>query len=315
MPKFNTISNKVLLENVFDRIEKEAQQAAIDEAKAEAEARSRLRSSEYIVERKVAHSVNTNRLNSFIESVNHALLGECVYHVYRKAIRESLAEQPNITAMMRAMVGDFIKEDYASIISKMRNGSNVLSEMYNLITSTKKKILEAAEFDKTDPSTYRIGKDVKDDFFSKLETMDDDSITTAIRARVSDAVSDFETANKKDHDDIVDIIAQTNDKIEALGPKPNEAVKESYERISKGKIAKVRNRKKTVFESMVTAMCESTLKDDQLKEEFMEGTRLNIPKIVDRIETMYTFIETVNTMRLYPIDKAYVESLINSLKG
>ena len=56
------------------------------------------------------------------------------------------------------------------------------------------------------------------------------------------------------------------------------------------------------------------MKDDQLKEEFTEGAKLNIPKIVDRIETMYTFIETVNTMQLYPVDEEYMQNLIESLR-
>ena len=42
---------------------------------------------------------------------------------------------------------------------------------------------------------------------------------------------------------------------------------------------------------MVSAMCESVMKHDELKEEFMEGSQLNVGKIVNRIQLMYTFLE------------------------
>ena len=313
MNAFKPISNRVIIENAIDSLNKINEEAIAAEKKAELEHQKAFRENEEIQTLMGRKQMRLNRFNTFSESVTHALLSECIYYVYSKSMRESLMEQENITGMMRAMVGDFIKEDAADILYKMRTKTATLSEMYNLITETKKKILEADGFDRDDPSTYRIDAMAKDEFFDKLDHMDTDSITNAIRERVTAAVDDFLIANKQDHDRIMTALQMTKDKLEEVSKEPEE-VKESYQQLSKRVIGKIRNRKKGVFESMVTAMSESVLKNDQLKEEFTEGAKLNMGKIVDRIETMYTFIETVNTMKLYPIDEEYMQNLIEGLR-
>ena len=311
MKVFKPISNKVLVEGAIDtynkRIEMEAQ-ARKDEDIARSKA---FKESEAFVVKQGSRFAAQKRFASYSESVTHALLSECIYHVFKNSMRKELLEQENVTAMMRAMVGEFVKEDSADILYKMRNKTATLSEMYNLITSTKKTILE--NVDQFDPSSFRIDREVKDNFFEKLDLMDTESIENAIRERVTNAVDDFMTANKQDHDRIMGALQMTKDKLEEVKNEPEE-VKESYQRISKQYIGKVRNRKKSVFESMVSAMCESVMKDDVLKEQYSEGAKLNIGKIVDRIETMYTFIECVNTMKLYDVDEAYMKSVIDSLR-
>lgn len=313
MRAFKPISNKVLIENAIDSFNRELQEAADRDAAEERARMQQFKESENIAMLRGRRNSGLTRFNSFSESVSHALLTECIYYVYRKSMRESLLEQENITAMMRAMVGDFIKEDAADILYKMRTKSATLSEMYNLINTTKKKILEADGFDRMDPSTYRIDPVVKDEFFEKLDNMDTESISNAIRDRVANAVDDFMINNKKDHDRILSVVQMTKDKLDSVQSEPEE-VKESYEYMSKRAISKIRNRKKGIFESMVMAMCESVMKDDQLKEEFAEGAKLNIPKIIDRIETMYTFIESVNTMNLYDVNEEYMQSVIEGLR-
>lgn len=302
-------TNKAIVEGAIDAFNKKLEQdnaADIDRMRS-------FKESENAINTMARHQNAQRRFISFSESVTHALLSECIYHVYSKAMRESLMEQANIPAMMRAMVGDFIKEDADDILRRMRNKTATLSEMYNLITETKDSVLKHEGFDRMDPSTFRIAKDTKDEFFDRLDNMDTQSITDAIRDRVSHAVEDFMLANSRDHDRIMTALQMTKDKLEEVKDAPEE-VKESYQYQSKRFIGKIRNRKKGVFESMVTAMCESVMKDDQLKEEFTEGAKLNIPKIVDRIETMYTFIETVNTMKLYPVDEEYMTNLIEGLR-
>ena len=313
MMAFKPISNKVIVENAIDSMNNriDAENKAIENEKFARE--QAFKESEQIVVMRNSRQAGVTRFNSFTESVTHALLSECIYYVFSKAMRPELLQESGVTAMMRAMVGDFIKEDAADILYKMRTKSAVLSEMYNLITETKKKILEADGFNRYDPSTYRISKTTRDDFFDRLDDMDTQSITDAIRDRVSHSVEDFMLANSKDHERIMTALQMTKDKLEEVKDQPKE-VTEAYEQQSKRVIAKIRNRKKGVFESMVTAMCESVMKDDQLKEEFTEGAKLNIPKIAGRIETMYTFIETVNTMQLYPIDEEYMQNLIESLR-
>lgn len=314
MRSYKPFSNKLVIESAIDTYNRQIDEAVNTSQRDEDIARSQqIKEAEnYYSIRERQHNT-MNRFNTFSESLTHALLGECVYHVFAKSIRQELLEQENITGMMRAMVGDFIKEDSSDIMYAMRTKTATLSEMYNLIQNTKKKILEGSMFDKNDPTTYRIDQEVKDEFFERLDYMDTESICSAIRDRVAGAVDEFMESNKKDHDRIIGAIELTKEKLEEKKDEPEE-IKESYQQISKQYIGKVRNRKKGVFESMVMAMSESVMKDDQLREEFAEGAKLNIPKIIDRIETMYTFIECVNTMQLYPVDEAYMQNIIEGLR-
>ena len=255
-----------------------------------------------------------NRFQSYSESLTNSLIGECVYHVFAKAMDERIMKESNVTGMMRAMVSDFLKEDAASILSSMRSKTAYLSEMYELISNTKKAIIESEGFDKKDPSTFHVNPDVQQDFFNKLDGLDDEAITDSIRAKVTDAIEDFMLSNKKDHEAIKDALENCEKKIHD-NPDASEVVKESYQQICKRKITDIRNRPKSVLESMVSAMCESVIKNDELKNEFMVEGKLDMPKIVDRIQMMYTFIETVNTMNLYKIDEAYISDLIQALRG
>ena len=311
---FKPVSNKLVIESAIDSFNKsmEAQQEAARQQKAE-ETRA-FKENECIVQRINNRNANRIKFNSFMESVTAALLGESIYYVFSKAIDPVLKEQANVTGIMRAMVGDFIKEDANSILSSMRTKNVTLSEMYNLITSTRskiKKMVEDAGID--DPSAYRIDTGTRDEFFDQLDKMDTSEIADAIRERVTDSMNEFIEKNKQDHDAIMNCLQVTKDKIDSV-PDATEEVKESYQVLSRRKIAKIRNRKKGVFESMVEAMCESCMKNQELSEEFTENGKLNVPKIVDRMQVMYTFIETVNTMNLYKVDEAYMQNLIESLR-
>lgn len=306
------VSNKLIIESAIDSYNKnlEAQQEAAKQQQVEA--KRAFRENECIVQRINNPRERQAKYNSFKESVTAALLGESIYYVFSKAMDKTLMEQTNVTGIMRAMVGDFIKEDANSILSSMRTKNVTLSEMYNLITSTQAKLFgEGGTVVKDDISSYRIGPEIKSAFFDQLDNMDISEIEDAIRERVSDSMNEFIEKNKQDHDAIMNCLQATKDKMDTT---KDETVKESYQALSRRKIAKIRNRKKGVFESMVDAMCESVMKNDELKEEFTESGKLNVPKIVDRIQIMYTFIETVNTMNLYKVDEAYMQDLIESLR-
>jgi hypothetical protein len=287
----------------FEIAEREKRQQKLAEKKAFKEA-------ENLYSMKAAALEKKARITSWSESVTTALLGDTIYHVFKNAMNESLLQQPNVTGMMRAMVSDLITEDANEILAKMRRKTPVLCEMYNLITDTRKKILESAAGEE---HTFYIKQDLQDDFYSQLDSMDTSEIEDSIRERVSDAVNTFLDDNREDHDKIMEVLALTKAKVDEHEKEPEE-VKESFQQMSRRAIAKIRDRRKGVFESMVTAMCESVLKHDNLKEEFCEGANLNIPKIVDRMQVMYTFIETVNTMQLYKIDEAYMQDLIDNLR-
>lgn len=304
------ISNKLVVESAIKDYESRVASIDAENKRRSTEARKLMKEQEIHTLAMSKTYANQKRYTSFSESLSAVLLGEALYHIMENSVPEDLLEAEGSKTVMRVMVSDFVTEDAAVILRRMGH-SAILSDIYEAVTSTKKKILES--IDKNDPASYSIAPEIKDEFFDKLDNMETDSITNAIRDRVAGEVNDFIDANRQDHEQILSILQMTKDKLEEKEKAP-EDVKESYTNMSRRAIAKVRTRKKSIFESMVSAMCESVMKHDELKEEFMEGSRLNVSKIVNRVQLMYTFLEAVNSMKLYPIDETYMTDLIESIR-
>ena len=253
-----------------------------------------------------------NRYRSFVETVKSSLLVECFYNILEHSVDPSERDLTN-TSIMRAMISQYVTENgYDNILSKMRTGSVSLSEMHNIITNTSKKILESV--DKNDPNTFSITPEMKDEFYKSLNYSDSDSISDAIKDRVSTAMNDFITANAQDHENIENALKKAQEKIEAT-PEDKKELRESYEIQAKRATSEIRNSSKNVLHSMISAMCESVLKNQNDNEEFMTEGHLNIDKIVSRTKIMYTFIEMLNTARIDKVDEAFIESVIKDLKG
>lgn len=306
------VSNKLLVESAINDYNDKINFIEAENKKREIESRKIMKEQELVVQSIGKKDIARRRYTSFSESLNGVLLGEAIYHIFEHTIPEELLDKPGSKTVMRVMVSDFVTEDAASIIRKMGR-SPILSDIYNIVTSTKKKILESIADTKDDPSTFRIAPEIKDEFFDKLDNMETDSITNAIRDRVAGEVNEFIDANKRDHEQILNILQLTKDKLDEKKDS-SEEVQESYTNMSRRAITKVRNRKKSVFEAMVSAMCESVMHNDELKEEFTEYSNLNIGKIVDRVQLMYTFLETVSSLNLYKIDENYMMDLIESMR-
>ena len=253
-----------------------------------------------------------NRYRSFVETVKNSLVVECLYNIFEHAVQENQKDLTN-TAIMRAMVSQYVKENgYDNILEKMKSGSVALSEMHNMITDHAKKIIESV--DKEDPNTFVITPKMKDEFFKSLDYSDSQAISDAIKDRVSTAMDDFVTANTKDHEDISSALQQAQDKIDKV-PEDDKELQESYQIQAKRKISEIRNSSKGVLHSMISAMCESVLKDQDQYSEFMREGHLDIDKIVTRTSLMYTFMEMLNTARIEKVDAAFIESVISDLKG
>ncbi len=253
-----------------------------------------------------------NRYRSFVETVKSSLLVECLYNILEHAVEPSKRDLTN-TSIMRAMVSQYVFENgYDNILSRMKTGSVALSEMHNIITNTSTKILESV--DKNDPNTFSITPEMKDEFYKSLNYSDSEAISDAIKDRVSVAMDDFITANTKDHENIEAALKKAQEKIEAT-PEDKKELRESYEIQAKRESFKIRNSSKNVLHSMISAMCENVLKNQNENEEFMTEGHLDIDKIVSRTTLMYTFMEMLNTSRIENVNETFIENVIKDLKG
>lgn len=312
---YRPISNKVFVEamigNYENSLKKEKERNELEEINRQ----RRLNETSRIYEAMYARDQVASRRHSFIESVKANLLTEAIYKIMSESVREDLRDIPSTDSISRCLISNFLSEnDINSILRKMRTGSVVLSEIYNLIEEHTQFILE--ECDKEE--SLCITQDMKDNFYNALDYTDAESVSEKIRERVADAIADFVDTNAKEHNEINDTLSAAAEKIENISStgdeEKDESVAESYNMIARSKINDIRNRRKNVFHSLVTTMAEQVIRNKDMQNEFMSEGKLNMPKIVDRIELLYSFMETMNTTRLIKVDENYILETIQEMK-
>lgn len=264
-----------------------------------------------VMENMMHHDGVRARYQSFSQTVRTALVTEALYKIFSESVDPEIREDNVSSSIMRAMVSQYVTENgYDDILNRMKIASVTTSCIYKTITETTDKILKGV--DKSDPNTFTITPEMRDEFFKQLNYSDSEAISDAIHQRVADAMDDFVTANTKDHEDITAALQQAQEKIGEV-PEEDDELRECYSMAAKRAAAEVRNRPKGVLHSMVTAMCESVMKHKEMQDEFMREGHLDVDKIVSRTRLMYTFMEMLNTSRIDNVDKAFIEGVISDL--
>lgn len=268
---------------------------------------------------------STTRYRSFSETVRNCLVVEALYKMYSNAIDPVLKADQSNRSIMRKIVTEYVNENgYNIILTNMRKASVPMCEMYNVINNSINSILE--DCDQTNPDTFVIKNEDKDQFFNNLDCTNTEDVEEAISDRVSNAMADFINTNNNDHEEITNTLKNAQEKIDNVtsaddGEDNNEEsittpdgnVQESYQSLARAKVNRIRTAPKGVFHSMVSALSESVLKHEDMHDEFMTEGHLNMDKIVDRTRIMYTFIEMLNTSRLDKVDEAFISETITNL--
>lgn len=268
---------------------------------------------------------STTRYRSFSETVRNCLVVEALYKMYSNAIDPVLKADQSNRSIMRKIVTEYVNENgYNMILTNMRKASVPMCEMYNVINNSINSILE--DCDQTNPDTFVIKNEDKDQFFNNLDCTNTEDVEEAISDRVSNAMADFINTNNNDHEEITNTLKNAQEKIDTVtsaddGEDNNEEgittpdgnVQESYQSLARAKVNRIRTAPKGVFHSMVSALSESVLKHEDMHDEFMTEGHLNMDKIVDRTRIMYTFIEMLNTSRLDKVDEAFISETITNL--
>lgn len=266
-----------------------------------------------VMENMIHHDGIRARYQSFSQTIRTALVTEALYKIFSESVDPEVREDNTSSSIMRAMVSQYVTENgYDNILNRMKTASVTTSCIYKTITETTDKILKGV--DKSDPNTFTITPEMRDEFFKQLNYSDSEAISDAIHQRVADAMDDFVTANTKDHEDITAALQQAQEKIGEV-PEEDDELRECYSMAAKRTAAEVLNRPKSVLHSMVTAMCESVMKHKEMQDEFMTEGHLDVEKIVSRTRLMYTFMEMLNTSRIDNIDKIFIEGVISDLSA
>lgn len=276
---------------------------------------------ESVLDTKTKFNNNYNRYANFIDDTYKMFMAESFYTIFSESVPIEYKMDKSSEGFMRSMVYDFINENGVyDVLNKMKYKSPYLSNLYNAIAEATEEIKEENKFDPSQDKEYEISTSVIEKFVD--DTKDRDEIVNIISKKVADAIEEFVKQNQKDHEKIKELSQAASDKIDEerekidnkdLSEDEMNELEESYTIVAKSQLAKIRNRPRSVLESMVINVGESVLKDERLKDKYTIEGHVDMDKIMGKCVMFYTFLEMVNTINLERVDEEYINSFLNAL--
>ena len=251
----------------------------------------------------------------FRQAVTEAFVTEALVCLTNSCINEVLLKEEYNRKLSRQLVSNFVKEQGASkLIREFRGKSYMLSELAYVCDKHIKAVLEKA--DPKDKDSLKINKKQKEDFYNDLDKINADKVTDTITNRVMDSTQEFIDSNTKDKMKIKNILTSTKEKIDKVKDKKNAAkLQEGYTDIGKERISDIRETKtQNVFEAMVYSLAKTALKNEDAKKVFVENAALNMDKIVEHCEVMYTFLTTLDTCKIIDVNESYIMEMLEDMK-
>ncbi len=278
---------------------------------------------ESVLDNKTKFNNNYNKFNNFIDDTNKMFLAESIYSIFSESVPAEYKKERSSEAFMRSIVYDFINENGVyNILNKIKYRSPYLSNLYNAITEATDEIKEDNDFDPSENKEYSISTSVIEKFADNINDDNKDEIIDIITKKVTEAIEEFVKQNQRDHEKIKELSQDASDKIDAerekidnkdLSEDELKEVEESYNILAKSKLAKIRNRPRSILESMVVNVGESVLKDDRLRDTYTIEGHVDMDKIMSKCVMFYTFLETVNTINLETVNDEYINEFLDAL--
>lgn len=322
------LDQKTLIESSIAYNEKLAKKEKREAALKRRDESNTLHEYSKILEAQSKRTKIQSRYATFSENVKVNLLAETVSDIASSAMQrvnerlgKTIFESQDMYGTLNAITYQFIRENGSAsgILYNMTNGPTTmyLESLAKLIKDTQRTVLEglSANLDDNGEGEFQMSKQMHDDFRDKAkEIYGREELIDSIADRVADSINDFVQQNADDKEKIVGALTATKEKIDAMKG-ASEELKESYARLGRRFVADIREKKHGLLNEMVVAMSKGVMKNDTLRSEFTEDAHLNVGKIVTKVSTMYTFLETVNSMRLIKIDENYIKEVLNSLEN
>lgn len=159
------------------------------------------------------------------------------------------------------------------------------------------------------------------DVFKELEKEEDvQKAIELIRTRVADAEETFIRNNaedKKKIDELLDKISTNVKTVETMAeknPKKAEVAQESAFENKKKLNAIYTDRPLTVFEKMARIHHENVLKNEAIKENYIEEGVFDVDLVVENAKVMYGFLETLNTIQIANVDTKYITNVLEGMR-
>lgn len=254
-----------------------------------------------------------NNYNKFLTESKEFLVAEAMNQMLLQCLPNDL--DPQLKAVGKNCCENFVKEEGVSNILKNCKKTLFLNEFAIILEETHKKVVLGAADSKKDD--FEIDNSTMRAYYDKLRGMNYEPMCKAIVTRVADAEKDFVQSNIKDKEQIESAAEKAKDKIDSIKAKDEdtaENIKEEFAIMYKREISDIENRRRNVLESIIRHMGKNIVADEANRSGFVqENGKLNMNRIIDTSEVMYTFLEMVNTTQLKEVNASYLENVIKSI--
>ena len=261
----------------------------------------------------------------FAKDLTDNLVSEAIAYPYLEVAKMNNFTQEQ-TDLGKKIIDNFVVETGAeNILKNMREGTVVTSLYADIISETTKEVLEACGKKCKDTKTeeydicYTFDKEYADKFVNSLVKATPTALPNIISTRVSSAVQDFVNKQQDDQNTIKDILNKAKDNITAAKEKKfsEQTIKEITEQseiAARHKISLIYRENTNLYGRMVKNFSKQmvTVNEQAMKDAgyVKENGKLNIAKVMNDTQVMYTVLETINTAGFYDIDKNYVTSIV-----
>ena len=261
----------------------------------------------------------------FAKDLTDNLVSEAIAYPYLEVAKMNNFTQEQ-TDLGKKIIDNFVVETGAeNILKNMREGTVVTSLYADIISETTKEVLEACGKKCKDTKTeeydicYTFDKEYADKFVNSLVKATPTALPNIISTRVSSAVQDFVNKQQDDQNTIKDILNKAKDNITAAKEKKfsEQTIKEITEQseiAARHKISLIYRENTNLYGRMVKNFSKQmvTVNEQTMKDAgyVKENGKLNIAKVMNDTQVMYTVLETINTAGFYDIDKNYVASIV-----
>lgn len=264
---------------------------------------------EYNMNMQEAAALQHNR-SEFLSNVKRAFLSECVYKLFKESLRLPLTEQNK--TISKNLISAFINENGVSnLMTAFRTKNLLLSEMNRIVNKYYDKVIESCG-DKE--CNFIVPDEIKNGFLADLDELDVDEASKLIKDRVADSITEFIDSNTLAKLEYEELLNNAQEHINNMNPDTDAAKIESASHLVQREINEMEmKRDKNIFHCIVEKLSEACFKDEELKSLYMEGTKLNMDKIVEHAQLYMTMLEMVNTTNMVDVNEEYMNEYIKSL--
>lgn len=307
--------------NVLNEIAQEAQLR--EQKRKEARTKGAIQNYNDIVDIKEHYAFLKDRKINYHNKVLNEMMGTALKAVYISALQKEHVLSESDIKLAESLVDNFIQENGGAktMLRKMDNTTYFQNTLVRLVEDGAEEAEASAEEEEQD--FEEVPEESKEEMLDKMEK--DDSVDDAVEmiaSRIANAEEEFIQKNKEDKEKIEAIVADINQRIDAVKADPttsDEVKEEEEEQLNQEMAYKIRSidqrRSTPIYEHMMKTVASHIIKDKDLRQVYCaENGKVKMDRAITTGTVIYGFLEFVNTTKLAKVDEAYVEKVIAEFK-